>query len=194
MQNLYGGETEWPSICDDIENDTPVICIIPPPELHLLIGPVNKLYESLESKWPDSEEWLKVCNVKKEEYHGGKFAGNESRKLLRYVNRLEQLNPPASVNNFITAFNSFNAVVDACYGKELHPDFERRIAVFALDYLKLGITVTPKVHAVIFHVAEFCQMTGQGLGPWSEQAGESVHHDFKQIWKNYSVKFLAITS
>ena len=151
----FGNVIHPPIICDDIENDTPVICIIPPPELHLLIGPVNKLYESLESKWPDSEKWLNACNVKKEEYHGGKFAGNESRKLLRYVNRLEQLNPPASVNNFITAFNSFNAVVDACYGKELHPDFERRIAVFALDYLKLGITVTPKVHAVIFHVAEF---------------------------------------
>ena len=46
--------------------------------------------------------------------------------------------------------------------------------------MKLGITVTPKVHTVMYHVAEFCIMTGRGLGPWSEQTGESVHHDFKE--------------
>ena len=54
--------------------------------------------------------------------------------------------------------------------------------------MKLGITVTPKVNAVIFHVAEFCTMTGRGLGPWSEQTGESVHHDFKEMWQRYKVK------
>ena len=87
----------------------------------------------------------------------------------------------------ISAFRSFDSVVEACYGKKLHPGFQKKIAVFAMDYLKLGISVTPKVHAVLFHVAEFCLLTGQGLCPWSEQAGESVHHHFKQTWKNYKV-------
>ena len=45
--------------------------------------------------------------------------------------------------------------------------------------MKIGIPVTP-VHAVMFHVAKFCLMMGQGLGPWSEQTRESVHHDFKE--------------
>ena len=98
----FGNVIHPPIICDDIENDTPVICIIPPPELHLLIGPVNKLYDSLESEWPESEAWLKVCNIKREEYHGGQFAGNESRKLLKSIDKLEGLNPPASINNFNT--------------------------------------------------------------------------------------------
>jgi len=57
-----------PIICDDIENDTPVICLIPPPELYLLIEPVNKLDSSLENEWPGSETWLKACNIKKDEY------------------------------------------------------------------------------------------------------------------------------
>ena len=183
----FGNVVHLPIICDDIENHAPVISLIPPPELHLLIGPVNKLYYSLENEWPESEAWLKSCNVKKEEYHGGQFVGNDSRKLLKNVHKLEALNPPTSIEKFISAFNSFNAVVEACYGMDLHPDFERRIAVFVMDYLKLGISVTPKVHAVFFHVAEFCLMTGQGLGPWSEQTGESVHHDFNQTWKNYKV-------
>ena len=35
-------------------------------------------------------------------------------------------------------------------------------------YLQLTISVTPKVHAVMFHVEEFCSLTGRGLGPWSD--------------------------
>ena len=53
--------------------------------------------------------------------------------------------------------------------------------------MKLGITVTPKVYAVMFHIAEFCLMTGRGLGLWSEQTRESVHHVFKETWKRYKV-------
>ena len=53
--------------------------------------------------------------------------------------------------------------------------------------MKMVITVTPKVHAVMFHIAEFCLMTGQGLYPWSEQTGKSVHHDFKETWKRHKV-------
>ena len=40
--------------------------------------------------------------------------------------------------------------------------------------------VTPKIHTVIFHIIEFCKVTGRGLGPWSEQTGESVTQDFKE--------------
>ena len=42
--------------------------------------------------------------------------------------------------------------------------------------MMLGITVTPKAHAVMPHAGEFCTMTGRGLGRWDEQCGESVHH------------------
>ena len=46
-----------PSIlCDEEDNNTPVICLLPPPESHLLIGPVNKMYNALETIWSDSEE------------------------------------------------------------------------------------------------------------------------------------------
>ena len=80
-------------------------------ELHLLIGPVNKMYAAIESLWPDSKNWLKSCNVKKEDYHGGSFASNESRKLLKSNDRLEALSPPSSRTKFINAFKSFNQVV-----------------------------------------------------------------------------------
>ena len=106
---------------------------------------------------PDSKNWLKLCNVKKEGYHGGSFAGSESRKLLKSIDRLEALSPPSSSTKFINAFKSFNQVVSLCYGSELHPEFEDKIAIFAKDYMKLFLSVTPKIPTVIFHVIEFCK-------------------------------------
>ena len=53
--------------------------------------------------------------------------------------------------------------------------------------MKLGISVTPKVHAVMHHVDDFCEMTGRGLGSWSEQTGESVHHDINETWKKFKI-------
>ena len=172
---------------DDDANDTPVLNILPPPELHLMIGVVNKMYAEMEKIWLKSEQWLDSCNVKKEAYHGGTFAVNESRKLLKNVNRLEVLSPPSQCENYVVAFKSFNEVVASCYGKELRPDFLDKIRIFTRDYMRLGISVTPKVHAVMYHVGEFCALTGMGLAPWSEQTGESVHHDFNETWKKFKV-------
>jgi hypothetical protein len=39
-------------------DDCPVIMLIPPPELHLLTGPVNTLYCNMKNIWPDCEQWL----------------------------------------------------------------------------------------------------------------------------------------
>ena len=136
-------------MCDDKDNNIPVICLLLPPQLHLLIGPVIKIYNTLGAIWPDSEEWLKSCSVKKEEYHGGSFSGNNSRRLLQNVTRLAALSPPASYGKFVGAFKSFKEVVLSCYGAELHSHFQYKIVIFTRDYMKLGITVTPKVHAVV---------------------------------------------
>ena len=110
-----------------------VIFLFPPPELHLLVGPVNKMYAALESLWPGSNNWLKSCIFKIEDYHGGSFAGNESRKLLKIINRLETLSPPSSYMKFINAFKSFNQLASSCCGSELHPDFEDKIPTFAKE-------------------------------------------------------------
>ena len=142
------------------DNDRSVICPFPSPELPLLFGPINKIYSAPEPIWPQSMYWLKALNVKKEEYHCGRFADNNSRNLPQNVGCLKALNPPSSYGKFVRACNSFNKVVSSCYGTELHPEFQCKIAIFSKDYMKLSITVTPKVHAVMFYVAEFCLIMG----------------------------------
>ena len=105
----YGNVIHPPIISDSLEDTTPVIKVLPPPEMHLLISPVNTLYTGLEKGWPESEEWLNACNVKKVEYHGGQFEGNDSRALLKKVDQLSSLGPKSSsVRKFVTAFKALN--------------------------------------------------------------------------------------
>jgi len=185
----YGNVIHPPMINND-DDETLVITIIPPPELHLMLGPVNRMYNDLEKIWPASKSWLKACNVKRTEYHGGCFTGPDSKKLLMNVNRLENLAPNNAVKQYVDAFRSFNNVVDACYGDELQENYTTKIKEFSLAYKKLGINITPKIHAVMFHVEEFCSLTGRGLAPWSEQTSESIHHDFKKTWEHFNVKLV----
>ena len=167
--------------------ETPIILAVPPPELHLLIGPVNTLYDALNKVWSESESWLSKCNVKKTEYHGGSFAGNDSRKLLKHCDDLDVL-CPEEFKQYVKTFKAFNDVVGGCYGRNLETNYLKKIEKFKAEYLKLGISVMPKVHAVMYHIGEFCEIKGMGLSPWSEQTAESLHHDFNQVWENYKVK------
>ena len=75
-----------------------------------------------------------------------------------------------------------------CYGTDLAPDYKQKINHFKSTYRKLGISTTPKVHAVFYHIIEFCQLMKKGLSPWSEQTLESVHQDFNKVWENYKVR------
>ena len=65
----------------NIDPSTLIILLVPPPELHLLLGPVNTLYNVLFNVWAPYEEWIKRLNIKREEYHGGSFNGIDSRKI-----------------------------------------------------------------------------------------------------------------
>ena len=182
----YGNVINRPLI--DGNPEIPVIHMIPPPELHLLLGPVNHIYDEMNKVWPDSYRWLDACHVKKTEYQGGKFEGNDCRKLLKNVQILNEL-CPQDFYQFPKTLNHFDDVVHSCYGNDLLPDYEMNIAKFKSEFLKLNISVTPKVHAVFYHVEEFCSITKMGLGPWSEQASESVHHEFLKCWdKAYKIK------
>ena len=65
--------------------------------------------------------------------------------------------------------------------------------------MHLDISITPKVHAVFYHVKQFCLSVNKGLALFSEQAVEAVHYDFSQtgekhkvssVNSNYAIKLL----
>lgn len=180
---LFGNVIHLP-ICKG-PDDVLVLDLFPPPELHLLIGPVTTMVDALQRIWPDAEKWIELANVQRQAYHGGVLNGNGCMKLLQHINILEDsLKCPQK--QFIAAFHAFKAVVDACYGMNLG-DFREAILEFSSAYTALEIRITPKVHAVMFHVRDFCERNTSGLGIWSEQSTESLHSDFDKTWQRYKV-------
>ena len=163
-----------------------VIDLLPPPELHLLIGPVNTIFRAMEKEWPEALKWAKACNVEREAMHGGSFTGNACHKLLSRVDVLRSLCPIQGLK-YAETFDLLRRVVDACYGQELHRNYLQQIQHFRQSFLALGIPVTPKVHCIFFHIADFCERRRTGLGRFSEQASEAVHSDFKATWSRYKV-------
>ena len=82
-------------------------------------------------------------------------------------------------------FKALNDVLAACYGYELAADYATKIKKFSRAYLDLGIKVPTKVHTVMLHAQQIWALTGRKLEPWSEEASESIHHDFKQTWQRF---------
>ena len=64
---------------------------------------------------------------------------------------------PGEFLPFVAAFRSFNAVVEACYGYKLAEDYLLKLQRFKTDYMKLGISVTQKVHAIFNHIEDFSE-------------------------------------
>ena len=152
------GNVIHPSIIDIDDMNTPVIHKVPPPELHLLLGPKNHLYNELRKVWSGAEGWIQSFHVKKMDYHGGYFEGNDCRKILKKVDTLEE-RCPDELQGFSNTFRLFDNVVKACYGSELEKNYREIINEFTTAYLSLNISVTSKVHAVMFHIDEFCSFT-----------------------------------
>lgn len=184
MAKSYGNVTHPPILKHD--DSTPIIDIIPPPELHLMMGTVNTLYNGLLKIWPEAKRWPDACHVARECLHGGTFNGNSSKKLLENVPKLRDICPPEAIV-FADTFDAFSMVVDDCFGNQLSEDYQANINRFKGLYLSLNLSVTPKIHAVFYHIVDFCEGRQEGLGRWSEQSSESVHADFSKTWERYKV-------
>ena len=80
-----------------VDESAPIILLVPPPALHLLMGPVNTLYVQLLKISPDCGKWSQQLHLKREDYHGGLFNGNNCRKLLKNLSILEGIAPPKAL-------------------------------------------------------------------------------------------------
>ena len=113
----YGNVIHLPIIEVD-DQDTPVVQVVPSPELHLLLGPTNLMIEELGKVWGECHAWLQSLHVTKEEYFGGNYEGNECRKILKKSNSLET-RCPQEFQQFVKSLTTFNDVVASCFGKNL---------------------------------------------------------------------------
>ena len=83
------------------------------------------------------------------------------------------------------ALHLFLQVVNFCFKCSLSPDFEKKIQEFKSNYLKLTVSIKPKVYAVFYHIPQFLKHHKTGLGTYSEQATEALHLNFKPHWQRF---------
>lgn len=188
-------------LCDGENDSTLVLDLVPSMELHLMLGVVNNLYDCLDGRLNKTgcsitaKDWAAPLGLARAAHYGGQFNGNQCRTLLSSTESLAQILQEAGVFHVgapvLDAFTAFNMVRNTCFGVTCSPDFQVHIERFAVAFLKLGLSVTPKVHAVFVHVTQFLnrqQPLNKGLGYWSEQASETVHSDFDSLWVGSSYK------
>ena len=110
-----------------LDDAVEVLDVIPPPELHLLLGAVNHLFQGMKRAWELADSWPEHLHIKPAPYHGGHlFNGPACHKLLQNIDQLELIAQTTSsfqVQPFIQAFRDFKEVVHACFGKELDHQF-----------------------------------------------------------------------
>ena len=81
---------------------------------------------------------VKDSNVSAAGYWQGMFEGNQCKKLLENVEFLldEYGYPKVPIlGTYINELRSFKALVHACFGVELHEDYEQRIKIFKDHYI-----------------------------------------------------------
>ena len=203
LQNEYGGNgKDNAKYCKGVfappilefENTMDVLA---PPELHLMEGAFHHIHLKLESSLtPENKKQLK--NILKQrkiypsKYHGGKYEGNEVRKILKNANEIYQnVIENQEQQKLVDTLVALNDVVHSCFAEELDQNFTSKIAIFMEKYQSTQLNVTLKVHVIARHVAEYLQKYSEptkGLGYFSEQANESTHHTWKQYWKRYTVR------
>lgn len=169
--------------------ETRVIDVLGVPTLHLLLGSANHMYSGLSDIWgiENARYWAKKCGISSAAYHGKMFEGNNCRKLLKGSDLLDTLSDNVIVKKYVAAFRSLNLLVHESFGSRYNPHYERLISNFRDKYLDLGISITPKMHYIFFHISDFLKDHPEGLAKYCEQTGESVHHDFKEVWASHKI-------
>jgi len=107
--------------------------IVPPPELHIMMGVVDKLCTLLLCVWPAFENWLKKHYILMRGYHGVGFDGNNANRFLSLLDVLERdVTITAAINilPIIDCLRKFSLIKSAVFGLELGTDISVHFLVF----------------------------------------------------------------
>ena len=178
------------SLLSPTQGSLPLLFLIPPPELHLMLGPFKDFFNATLEIFPEAVQWPQEIFKNQKPYHGGEFVGNDCRDLLKNVDTLERLAYKYSklqALQFVRLFRAFRDVIKSCFGGELHQDYLDRIDEFKTSLFATGMRITPKMHIIIFHIPQWCGHFKKSLGLYSEQTLESSHKKFKKYFDRYKV-------
>ena len=161
-----------------VEHDQEVLEVVPPPELHMLMGLVNHKSElirrfleppNLENKY---WEWCDSKCVTRRGYNGAnKFDGNNASRYLKHAAKLkDQEWWPEELNPVLDCLKAFEAVKSTTFSWELKEGWEEKNSTFTMMYAELqqysasvqnlNLSVTWKIHIVYCHLSDFLSKVG----------------------------------
>ncbi len=94
-------------------DETEILEVFPPGELHLLTGIFNRLYDLCQTILTkgghtfDVSTWATACGLERSGQYGGQFTGNQCSKLLDNLDLLSSL-----ANSQESAPGGFDAVIE----------------------------------------------------------------------------------
>ncbi|XP_047130336.1 uncharacterized protein LOC105848372 [Hydra vulgaris] len=174
--------------------------IVPPPELHIMMGVVDKLCTMLLCVWPPFQNWLKTHYILMRGYHGVGLDGNNANKFMSLLDVLERdvtLTATIDILPIINCVRKFSLVKLAVFGLEMGADISAKIEdfkcsfsslqLYAKDIFDYDLKVSWKIHILVCHILPSIEHNNISLGNYAEQCGEAVHHIFKKTWVNFKI-------
>ena len=171
----YKNCVNMPMFKDEDNDDSDVLTmhILPPDELHLLLG-INHIYKDLLKVWPDAEKWAAKCHVfKKGQFQ--EFDGPGCNTLIQDKNldALESM-APVQFHGFVGTLRQLGKIVKGCFSLTVSPTLKDDIAQFRKMYLSLNLNVTPKMHIIFAHVFPYLEHKAAVNGNWTGLAVETA--------------------
>ena len=103
---------------------------IPPPELHLMMGAANKIWDLLSSLWGEgADKWARSKGITKHGYNGGGLDGVNSDLLLKLADQLVTI-CPLELQPMVVALQKLQLLVAGCFSHTVVDDIKEKFSNF----------------------------------------------------------------
>jgi hypothetical protein len=190
----------------NVEKDQLVVAVVPPPELHLLMGSTNVKLEVIRSYLAKRGledrlwAWCSRHGVTRRGYNGkNKLDGNNSSCFLKHADKLaDEEWWPSELDPVLDCLKQLEAVKDKTFSWELKEGWEGDITLYSSMFAELQVYCTTvldvqlsctwKIHVITAHLQTFLTLAGCGLARYAEQAGESIHFQMLPVISHHRRK------
>lgn len=182
LQNYYSCIAT--PIFTEAPDECPVNEVFVMGELHMLLRVTNNICDQILKVDPDNmNAWIKKNGLVRQGAFKA-FNGNQCKIIIERAMELKtELVSVAS--HFAEILSAFNNLVSSCFGQQLNEEWENYHEIFFWLIKHHNIKMTPSMHTLKYHVPEFIHTKQMALGIFSEQAGESIHHEWKIFFEKY---------
>ena len=120
-----------PSLFEGEDSDL-ILDKIPPPQLHVMMGGANKIWDVLSSLWgEEAEVWARTKGITKHGYNGGGLDGVNSSLLLHRADELASV-CPFKLIPMVVALQKLHRLVNGCFSHDLAEDIDIRFSDFTV--------------------------------------------------------------